>query len=35
MVEIDRNGKRLQFGESVVYLAMVAAREREGAPSPS
>ena len=35
MVEIDRDGKRLPFGESVAYLAGVAAQERGEAPAPS
>ena len=35
IVEIDRDGKRLLFGESVAYLAGVAAQERGEAPAPS
>jgi hypothetical protein len=30
IVEIDREGKRLEFGESMEYLAGVAAAERDG-----
>jgi len=36
IVEIDREGKRLEFGESMEYLAGVAAAERgRVTPSPS
>ena len=31
IVEIDRDGKRLEFGQTIDYLAGVAARERDGA----
>lgn len=36
LVEIDREGKRLESGQTIAYLAGVAAREQGGAnPSPS
>jgi hypothetical protein len=36
MVELDRDGKRLESGESIEYLTGVAAQERGvGTPSPS
>jgi len=35
IVEVDRNGKRLEFGETIQYLAGVAERENRGRVSPS
>ena len=35
LVEIDREGKRIGSGQTVTYLAGVAAREVEGGPAPA
>lgn len=35
LVEIDREGKRIISGQTMVYLAGVAATEKEGVTSPS
>ena len=35
LVEIDREGKRLESGQTIGYLAGVAARELEGVGTPS
>jgi hypothetical protein len=35
IVEIDREGKRLESGQTVAYLAGVAAREKGGGETPS
>jgi hypothetical protein len=35
LVEVDREGKRLESGQTIGYLAGVAAREQGGAGTPS
>ena len=35
IVEIDREGKRIETGQTVAYLAGVAAREQERGPAPA
>jgi hypothetical protein len=35
LVEIDREGKRIETGQTLAYMAGVAAREQEGGTTPS
>ncbi len=35
LAEIDREGKRIENGQTIPYLAGIAAREQEGEPAPS